>query len=65
MDISTAMLSQAVARAAAQPNWQVDEESYYGRMTLQGPGIGHLLRGLVRIGSAVATLVAHRHAAAA
>lgn len=65
MDISTVLLTQATARVAAQPNWQGDEESYYARMTFHGPGVGHLLQGLVRIGFAVATAVAHRRHAPA
>lgn len=65
MDINVAMLAPSLAGVAGQPDWQRDEDSYYGRVTLYWPAFGHLLRSLFRIGYAAAALVPHRHATAA
>ncbi len=61
MDINVAMLAPSIAGVAGQLDWQRDEHSYYGRVTLYWPTFDHLLQGLVRIGHAAAALVPHRH----
>ena len=65
MDINVAMLAPSLTGVAGQPDWQRDEDSYYGRVTLYWPRVGDLLQRLVRIAYAAATLVPRRHPSAA